>query len=65
MVRLGVNDWEYTEVLSGLQEGDKVFLMTAARLAQQQKERADRMRERTGMSPMRQTESQQQQGNRR
>jgi HlyD family secretion protein len=46
MVMLGVNDWDYTEVISGLKEGDKVFLMTAARLAQQQKEQADRMRQR-------------------
>ena len=46
MVMLGVNDWDYTEVISGLKEGDKVFLMTAARLAQQQKEAADRMRQR-------------------
>jgi HlyD family secretion protein len=47
MVTLGVNDWDYTEVISGLKEGDKVFLMTAARLAQQQKEQADRMRQRS------------------
>ena len=47
MVTLGVNDWDYTEVISGLKEGDKVFLMTAARLAQQQKEQADRLRQRS------------------
>jgi HlyD family secretion protein len=47
MVMLGVNDWDYTEVINGLKEGDKVFLMTAARLAQQQKEQADRMRQRS------------------
>ena len=47
MVTLGVNDWDYTEVISGLQEGDKVFLMTAARLAQQQRDMADRMRQRS------------------
>jgi HlyD family secretion protein len=46
MVTLGVNDWDYTEVISGLEEGDKVFLMTAARLAQQQRDMADRMRQR-------------------
>ena len=60
MVMLGVNDWDYTEVLNGLQEGEQVFLMTAARLAQQERERADRMRQRSGsMGGMRQ----QQQGN--
>jgi HlyD family secretion protein len=47
MVMIGVNDWDYTEVVSGLKEGDKVFLMTAARLAQQQKDAADRMRQRS------------------
>jgi HlyD family secretion protein len=47
MVMIGVNDWDYTEVISGLKEGDKVFLMTAARLAQQQKDAADRMRQRS------------------
>ncbi len=56
IVTLGVNDWDYTEVVSGLKEGDKVFLMTAARLQQQQAERADRMRQRTSgpMGGMRQ-----------
>ncbi|HEY0670681.1 MAG TPA: efflux RND transporter periplasmic adaptor subunit [Longimicrobiales bacterium] len=56
MVMLGVNDWDYTEVVSGLQEGDKVFLMTAARLAQQQRDRAEMMRQRTSgpMGGMRQ-----------
>lgn len=63
MVMLGVNDWDYTEVVSGLKEGDKVFLMTAARLAQQERERADRMRERSGaMGGMRNTQQQQQGG---
>ncbi len=63
MVMLGVNDWDYTEVLSGLKEGDQVFMMTAARLAQQERERAQRMRERSGaMGGMRNTQSQQQGG---
>ncbi len=60
IVMLGVNDWEYTEIVSGLEEGDKVFMMTAARLAQQERERADRMRERSGsMGGMRNTQQQQ------
>ncbi len=59
IVMLGVNDWDYTEVVRGLDEGEKVFLMTAARLAQQERERADRMRERTSgaMGGMRQQNS--------
>ena len=56
MVMLGVNDWDYTEVITGLKEGDKVFLMTAARLQQQQKEMQDRMRQRNNqMQGMRQS----------
>lgn len=63
MVMLGVNDWDYTEVLSGVQEGDQIFLMSAARLAQQERDRAQRMRERSGaMGGMRQSQSQQQGG---
>ena len=63
MVMLGVNDWDYTEVVTGLAEGDQVFMMTAARLVQQERERADRMRERAGsMGGMRNTQSQQQGG---
>lgn len=63
MVMLGVNDWDYTEVLSGLKEGEQIFLMSAARLAQQERDRAQRMRERSGaMGGMRQSQSQQQGG---
>jgi HlyD family secretion protein len=65
MVMLGVNDWDYTEVVSGLKEGEKVFLMTAARLQQQQRESAERMKQRSNqMQGMRQSNTQQQQGNR-
>jgi HlyD family secretion protein len=56
MVILGVNDWDYTEVISGVKAGDQVFLMTAARLQQQQKEMADRVRQRSNqMGGMRQS----------
>ena len=48
MVTLGVNDWEWTEVLSGLDPGEKVYLVTAVRLAQQEKEQNERMRQRSG-----------------
>jgi hypothetical protein len=30
VVRLGVSDFDYTEVVSGLKEGDKVVLLAAA-----------------------------------
>lgn len=56
MVTLGVNDWDYTEVISGVKPGDQVFLMTAARLQQQQTEMADRVRQRSNqMGGMRQS----------
>jgi HlyD family secretion protein len=56
MVTLGVNDWDYTEVINGVQPGEQVFLMTAARLQQQQKELADRVRQRSNqMGGMRQS----------
>jgi hypothetical protein len=61
MVMLGVNDWDYTEVLRGLKEGDKVFLMTAARLQQQQADMQNRIRSRDNMGGMRQTPQQTQQ----
>lgn len=47
MVMLGVNDWDNTEVISGIEPGDKVFLMTAARLQQQQRDMQDRVRQRS------------------
>ena len=49
MVMLGVNDWDYTEVVNGLKPGEKVFLMTAARLQQQQTDMQNRIRERSSM----------------
>jgi HlyD family secretion protein len=42
MVRLGVADYDYTEVLSGLEEGDKVALLSAA-AAQMQREQSQNM----------------------
>jgi HlyD family secretion protein len=48
MVRLGVSDFDYTEVLSGLEEGDEVALLAAAALQAQREERNQSMRERMG-----------------
>lgn len=48
VVRLGVADYDYTEVLSGLEEGDKVALLSAAALQMQRQENNDRMRAMTG-----------------
>lgn len=48
MVRLGVADYDYTEVLSGLEEGERVALLSAAALQMQRQENNDRMRAMTG-----------------
>jgi HlyD family secretion protein len=45
-VTLGYSDLDFTEVVNGLQEGEKVYLVTAARLLKQQQDNLDRMRQR-------------------
>ena len=50
-IMLGVNDYDYSEVVEGLQEGERVVLMSVARLQAQQEQFTDRMRERAG-SPL-------------
>ncbi|MEX2284926.1 MAG: efflux RND transporter periplasmic adaptor subunit [Gemmatimonadota bacterium] len=45
-VTLGYSDLDYTEVVSGLKAGEKVYLVTAARLLKQQQDNVDRMRQR-------------------
>ncbi len=47
-VRLGVSDWDFTEVLSGVVPGDSVYLISVARMQQQQQRFSDRMRQTTG-----------------
>jgi HlyD family secretion protein len=46
-VMLGVNDWEHSEIVSGLEAGERVILVTVARLQMDQQEMTDRIRERT------------------
>lgn len=48
MVRLGVADYDYTEVLSGLEEGEQVALLSAAALQAQREQNNDRFRAMTG-----------------
>lgn len=48
MVVLGLSDWDYTEVISGLEPGTAVYLISVARLQQQQEQFANRARERAG-----------------
>jgi HlyD family secretion protein len=44
---LGLNDWDHTEVIRGLEPGEEVVLISVARLQQQQQDMLNRMRERT------------------
>ncbi|MBX6366127.1 MAG: hypothetical protein IRZ00_19960, partial [Gemmatimonadetes bacterium] len=48
MVLLGVNDWDYTEVVRGLEPGERVIMAAVARLQQQQQDFQNRLRERAG-----------------
>ncbi|HEX7117599.1 MAG TPA: efflux RND transporter periplasmic adaptor subunit [Longimicrobiales bacterium] len=48
LVLLGLNDWDYTEVVRGVEAGEPVVLMSVARLQQQQQEMLDRIRQRAG-----------------
>ena len=47
-ILIGLNDWDNTEVVAGLEEGEEVALIGAAQLQAQQQEFVDRMRERMG-----------------
>lgn len=47
-VLLGLSDWENSEVISGLEAGEKVLLVSVAQLQQQQQQSLERMRQRTG-----------------
>lgn len=48
MVLLGLSDWDYTEVVRGVEPGAEVYLISVARLQQQQEQFTNRMRERAG-----------------
>lgn len=47
-VLLGLSDWDYTEVVRGLEPGEQVHLISVARLQQQQERYAERTRQRMG-----------------
>jgi hypothetical protein len=40
----GLSDWEYTEVLSGLADGEKVLLLPSATVMRQEQEAQERFR---------------------
>ncbi|MFC1659971.1 efflux RND transporter periplasmic adaptor subunit [Gemmatimonadota bacterium] len=48
-ILMGVNDWDNTEVLAGLQEGEQVALIGAAQLMAEQQEMMNRVRGMGGM----------------
>jgi HlyD family secretion protein len=48
VVLVGLSDWDYTEVVRGLEPGSEVYLISVARLQQQQEQFSSRMRERAG-----------------
>jgi HlyD family secretion protein len=47
-VRLGISDFDYSEVLSGLKEGDQVALLSVAELQAKRKDDQSRIRQRMG-----------------
>jgi HlyD family secretion protein len=48
VIRTGLASFDYTEVVSGLAEGDEVVLLTTAQLQQQQQQQRDQARARQG-----------------
>jgi HlyD family secretion protein len=51
LVELGLNDWDRTQIVSGVEEGEQIALIGAAQLMARQQEFLDRIRERGGSSP--------------
>ena len=47
-VVMGLSDWDYAEILAGLEEGEDLALIGPAQLQAQQQERMERMRQRMG-----------------
>lgn len=48
MIMVGVSNYDFTEVLSGAKEGERVALLAAAAMAAQRQAQTDRMRSMTG-----------------
>ena len=48
MIEIGLSDWSFAEVLSGLEEGDVLALVGAAQLIQDQRESLQRLQDRMG-----------------
>lgn len=52
VIRTGVSNWEYTQVVSGLTAGDTVILLPSSSLLRQQEEFRDRIRNMSGQPGM-------------
>ena len=50
-ILLGVNDWDRTEVLIGLEEGERIAVVGAAQLQARQQEWVQQIRARQGSGP--------------
>ena len=48
LVRLGISNFDYTEVVSGLKEGESVALLAAAAMQARREEQTNRIRSMTG-----------------
>ena len=55
LVRIGISDFDYTEILSGVQPGEQVALLGAALLQAQREQQQARMRAGTGGGLQQQT----------
>lgn len=55
MVRLGASDFDFTQVISGVEEGEQVAMLAAAALQAQRNEQNDRMRSRMSVPGMSRT----------
>lgn len=51
VIQIGLNDWDYTQVVSGLEEGELLAVVGAAQLQARQAEFLESMRSRTGGGP--------------
>ena len=54
LVQLGASNFDYTEIVSGLAEGEQVALLAAAALQAQRQQQNDRMRQQSGVPGMQQ-----------
>jgi HlyD family secretion protein len=54
LVMLGASNFDYTEVVSGVTEGEQVAMLAAASLQAQREQNQDMIRQRTGVPGMNQ-----------